>query len=336
MLPDLIAWLVALIASLISPVITLNSLQQIDDYPLYTMQYFGSYEQNIAIVEAAGELPHAGVVGQSTASGAAQPAWACSLFAAFADPDSAVYGRNFDWTYSPAVLLFTHPPDGYASVSMVDIAYLGFPDSRSARRIAEMPLAERAPLIYAPLLPFDGMNETGLAIGMAAVSGSEMPYDPARPTVGSLGIIREVLDHARSVDEAVAIFESFNVDMGGGPPIHYLIVDAAGRSVLIEFYNGEMIVQPNAQPWDVATNFIRAAAGRSPERMCARYRTISAAMADQEGRLTSAEALDLLRRVAQGSTQWSIVYSLATGEIHVAMGRHYDSVYTLYLRLAEE
>jgi hypothetical protein len=336
MLPDLIARLVALIASLIGPVITLNSVQKIDDYPLYTMQYFGSYEQNIAIVEAAGKLAHGAVSGMATASGEAQPAWACSLFAAYADPDAAVYGRNFDWTYSPAVLLFTHPPDGYASVSMVDIAYLGFTDPRLARRITEMPLAERAALIYAPLLPFDGMNETGLAIGMAAVSGSKMPYDPARPTVGSLGIIREVLDHARSVDEAVAIFESYNIDMGGGPPIHYLIADAAGHSVLIEFYNGEMIVQPNAQPWDVATNFIRAAAGESPERLCARYRAISAAMAGREGRLTAADALDLLRRVAQGSTQWSIVYSLATGEIHVAMGRRYDTVYTLHLGLAEE
>jgi hypothetical protein len=132
MLPDLLAWLVALFVSLISPVATLASLQKIDGYPLYTMQYFGSYEQDIAIVEAAGRLAHGGVSGETAASGDLQPAWACSLFAAFADPGSAVYGRNFDWTYSPAVLLFTHPPDGYASVSMVDIAYLGFSSPRSA------------------------------------------------------------------------------------------------------------------------------------------------------------------------------------------------------------
>jgi hypothetical protein len=194
-----------------------------------------------------------------------------------------------------------------------------------------MPLAERAPLIYAPLLPFDGMNETGLAIGMAAVGNAKTPYDPARPTIGSLGIIREVLDHARSVDEAPAVFESYNIDMTGGPPIHYLIADATGHSVLIEFYHGQMVVQPNAQPWDMATNFIRAVAGESPENVCPRYRTISQRMADRGGWLTAADALDLLRSVAQANTQWSIVYSLATGEIHVTMGRRYDSVHTLYL-----
>ena len=34
-------------------------------------------------------------------------------------------GRNFDWYEHPALILFTDPPDGYASVSMVDISYLG-------------------------------------------------------------------------------------------------------------------------------------------------------------------------------------------------------------------
>ncbi len=35
------------------------------------------------------------------------PAWGCSLFAFFSDPQAMLYGRNFDWEYSPALLLFT-------------------------------------------------------------------------------------------------------------------------------------------------------------------------------------------------------------------------------------
>jgi hypothetical protein len=92
-------------------------------------------------------------------------------------------------------------PDGYASVAMVDISYLGFRGERG-EIIAEMPLVERAALLYAPYLPFDGMNEHGLVVGMAAVSPSPMPVDPDHETLGSLEIMREVLDHARTVDEA--------------------------------------------------------------------------------------------------------------------------------------
>ena len=57
------------------------------------------------------------------------------------------------------------------------------------------------------------LDEAGLAIGMAAVSSSPMPRDPDLPTVGSLGIIREVLDHAATIDEAIQAFTS-GADMG--------------------------------------------------------------------------------------------------------------------------
>ncbi len=323
MLPDVLIRLIHLL-------LTLASVRQIDDYPLYTMHYYGDYAQNIAVIES--------LTARSVAppTAAARPAWGCSLFAAFTDPEHALYGRNFDWTYSPAVLLYTDPPDGYASVSMVDIAYLGFASPIAARRITDLPLIERAGLLYAPLLPFDGMNEHGLAIGMAAVDDTAMPYDPARETIGSLSVMREVLDHARTVDEAVAIFEQYNIDMEGGPTIHYLIADMTGRSVLIEFLDGAMIVQPNAQTWDMATNFIRATAPDAPESMCWRYSTISALMSEQSGQLTPEDALALLSHVAQDGTQWSIVYGMATGEIRVVMNRAYTQSHTLYFSLAEE
>jgi len=288
------------------------------------MQYYGDMAQNAAVIEAAGRYLQGVVFDLPAAPAEKQPAWACSLFAALADPQEALYGRNFDWNFSPAVLLYNYPLDGYASVSMVDIAYLGF----GRADVSAMSLAERAALISAPALPFDGMNEYGLAIGMAAVSASKMPYDPALPTTGSLGIMREVLDHARTVDDAVAIFGRFNIDMAGGPPIHYLIADAAGHSVLIEFYAGQMVVQPGARGWDMATNFIRTAA-RNPESMCWRYRTISERLSASEGQITPDDALSLLESVSQGSTQWSVVYDMAAGVVRVAMDHDYDTLYTL-------
>jgi hypothetical protein len=330
MLPDVLVRWLHLFLSLVSPALTLASVQQIDDYPLYTMRYYGDYAQNIAIVEALSAQTFA----LPTAD--ARPAWGCSLFTAFADSENALYGRNFDWRFSPAVLLYADPPDGYASVSMVDIAYLGFASPTAARSITDLPLTDRAGLIYAPLWPFDGMNEYGLVIGMAAVSDTAMPYDPAHATIGSLGIMRAVLDHARTVDEAVAIFQQYNIDMEGGPTLHYLIADATGQSVLIEFADGALIVQPNAQRWDMATNFVRATAPRVPESMCWRYRTISAQMSESAGRLTPEDALGLLSRVAQSNTQWSIVYGMASGEIRVAMHGDYTHAHTLYFSLAEE
>jgi hypothetical protein len=298
---------------------TLASLVKVDDHPLYTMRYVGVYETST----------------RQTSNGTKGPVaktalpWACSLFAT-----AEVYGRNFDWQHSPALLLYTDPPEGYASVSMVDIAYLGF-EIEELDRLTEMELADRDKLLAAPRLPFDGMNEAGVAVGMAAVPPGEMTPDPTKETIGSLGVIREILDRASDVDEAVAILGRYNIEYEGGPPLHYLVADRTGRSALIEFYQGEMIVIPNADPWHLATNFLRASAGDSAAGRCQRYDTISERIVAAEGDLGVHSGMELLAEVSQLNTEWSVIYQLQTGEVLVTMGRNYASPHTFQFALAD-
>ncbi len=293
---------------------TLNSLEKVDEYPLYVMRYAGGYQDHLN----APALP---------------TGFACSLFAALGNPDHLLYGRNFDWEYSPALLLFTDPPDGYSSVSLVDLTYFGF-TSETAAGLDTEPLAGLLDLLDTPSMPFDGMNEYGLAIGMASVPGSMAGNDPAKATIGSIGIIREVLDHARTVEEALALFAQYNIDFTGGPPIHYLLADADGGSALIEFVDGEMVVLPSENPWHLATNHLCATA--SGDGGCSRYRTLNQRLTDTGGSLAPEDAMSLLDDVSQpGSTQWSVVYDLSTGNITVVMGRNYAASYTFQLPLSK-
>jgi len=302
---------------------TLDSLKKVDDYPLYTMRYYGSYDRR-----ASSDGIH------RLASASVPPTWACSLFAALGDANNMLYGRNFDWEFSPAVFLFTSPPDGYASVSMVDIAYLGFGGSK-ATTLTDLPLAERRALLNAPLLPFDGMNERGLAVGMAAVPPGDMKPDPSKETIDSLLVIRKILDQASSVDEAVTILQRYNIDMEGGPPLHYLIADRSGRAMLVEFYQGKMVLMLNDRPWHQATNFLRSAVGENAQGQCWRYDTIFRQLTQAGGRLLAQEASSLLADVSQEGTQWSIVYEMNTGDVKVSMGRRYGNVHTFHLDLVK-
>ncbi len=305
----------------------LNSLEQVDDYPLYTMRYYGEYElQSVSMIDNRAIWENL----QPNLPTMRQPAWACSLFAALGEDEDMQFGRNFDWDYSPALLLFTQPKDGYASVSMVDITYLGFGDAR-AHGLTELPLKERGALLDAPYLPFDGMNEHGLAVGMAAVPSGEMKSNPSKETIGSLMVIRNMLDYAWNVDEAIAILGSYNIDFEGGPAIHYLIADPSGRAALVEFYQGEMIVIPNNEPWHQATNFLRAGAGETPEGRCWRYDKISEQLSASNGKLTPQEAMDLLADVSQEETQWSIVYGISENGVNVVMGGDYGEALTYQL-----
>lgn len=292
---------------------TLLSLDQIDDFPLYTMVYQGGLElekENAALQNYDNE-----------------PAWACSLFTAYGDSEEVLFGRNFDWDFSPALLLFMDPPDGYASVSMVDIYYLGFRGER-ASGITDLPLEERVGLLNAPYLPFDGMNETGLVIGMAAVPPGNVEHDPEKETIDSLMVMRKILDQAATIEEAVEIFQRYNVDMGS-TPIHYLISERSGRSALIEFSKGEILVLPNENNWQIATNFLMSEAWTDPGIHCGRYDLIEENLEDLDGKITPRRAMNLLERVAQLSTQWSVVYRASANQIWISMGGEYQNIHKI-------
>jgi len=312
----------------------LDSIVKLDDYPLYTMTYAGAYPSETNSLQQV----RASTISMVTpASNVLQIPWGCSLFVTQGDKHGRLYGRNFDWEFSPAILLFTNPPDGYASVSMVDIAYLGFEGSR-ARNLLDFSIVERKSLLAAPYFPFDGMNEKGLAVGMAAVPPGDMKFDPEKETVDELRVIREILDHAATVDEAITILGSYNIDMGN-VPIHYLIAEGAsppGGSALVEFYRGEMVILRNDLPWQQATNFLVASMNENPAGACQRYDLISERLSQAGGQINVQEALSLLSDVSQEITQWSVVYNMTDGSVHLVMGQDYETVHTVHINITRK
>jgi choloylglycine hydrolase len=151
-------------------------------------------------------------------------------------------------------------------------------------------------------------------------------------TIGSLDAIRLLLDKAGTVDEAIALLGAYNIDWEGGPPLHYLIADAAGHSAVIEFLEGEMQVLPSEEPWQVATNFLLT--GLSPERAvrsCRRFATAYETLERAEGSLPPAEAMDLLEGVSQDITMWSVVYGMTGGDIRVSVGRDFEDIHQFRL-----
>lgn len=212
---------------------------------------------------------------------------------------------------------------------MVDISYLGFPGDASAD-LTRRPLGELLGLLDAPWIPFDGMNEAGLVIGMAAVPEAYVPVDPGKATVDSLGIIRLALDGATTVGEAIELIRSYNVDFEGQTPLHYLLADAAGDAALVEYHAGKIRVLRTQTGWHHATNFLMSAV-ESPAGQCERYDAITEQLESSGGDLDFDGALTLLGRVAQPHTQWSLVYSMTSGEIRVAMGQAYERTHTFSL-----
>jgi len=105
---------------------TIGSLKKLDDFPLYMMSFYGDYE--LPEYTAKGTLPQDMQIGNQPGN---PNFWACTCFSAQGENGNQLLARNFDWEDHPALLLFTDPPGRYASVSMVDISYLGYSKSEN-------------------------------------------------------------------------------------------------------------------------------------------------------------------------------------------------------------
>jgi hypothetical protein len=235
------------------------------------------------------------------------------------------------------LLLFYQPVEGYRSVTMVDLDYLF--DSEDAQRLDELSMEARSPLLAAYNMPFDGMNAQGLVIGMAAVPYSELPLDPKRESVDSLAIMRRILDLANDVEEALEILADVRPNWGGGPALHYLISDSTGRSVLVEFIAGEMVILESGGDWQVATNFLQQSADKPQKGQCWRYDLLQGELEDRFDVLSMEQVMDLLALVAQdgegSKTQWSIVYDFSKGDINVVVGGNYSNTYRFNLPMSK-
>ena len=101
----------------------------------------------------------------------------------------------------------------------------------------------------------DGLNEKGLSVGLFYFPGFAKYQDVKPEELGKalapweLGTF--LLGTCSDVKEAVAAATSVLVgaavqkDMGFVPPVHYILTDAGGNSVVLEYMDGELKIHPN-------------------------------------------------------------------------------------------
>lgn len=316
----LLVLVIGLGAILYGPVRTMASLERVDDYPLFVLRYHGNYFFDW-FSEHGIEWPLFQKFYKMMNPDA------CTSFVAMSDPNSVVFARNFDWLHRSSLLLFTNPPGGYASVSMVDLYYLGLEGMK------EIPWKKRFFLLGTPYGIMDGMNEWGVAVSINAVPFKKLPYDPNKPTLISNQIMRAILDHARDVDEAVSLIQKYNPNF---PVVcgHLHIADAYGNSAVIEYVDGRVIVVRNDKPWQVSTNFLLSEA--KPEVSDRwRYDLACEYLLGTEGHITEQDAMKLLQSVKLEQTVWSVVYNLSTGAVNIAMGKDYEKIHSFQLKMKE-
>lgn len=318
---------------------SLMSLKKVDDYGMYQMVYYGDYgfdeflevgADSDADIEAfvtkrllKGLPIDLGVTGDG-----------CTAFVVKNENGDTLLGRNFDFSYAPSLQVYTAPKNGYASVSTVNLSFAGYTEDH----LPDGSLFDRFLTLAAPFLPFDGMNEKGLAIALLAVPEAQAPYDPDRITLNTTTAIRLVLDKAATTEEAVDLLKEYNIYFSGDIECHYLIADASGHSVIAEYYDRELQIVEAATEYQIASNFIAYNGLNIGEGYTEfeRYDKVQNAIETNGYMLDEDKAIQLLADVGvlDGDTdklQWSVLYNLTTGNGKIFANRKTDNIIEFHL-----
>ena len=232
---------------------TLSTLRQVDGNPyLYTMEYKAAYDLDDVIekdVDTNAELlayvisrigkglPIKIKSSQVTEEDGEQKSFNCTSFQAKqADGEGYWYGRNYDFYKNPTLVTISHPKKGYASIACSDMSHIGY----GLDKLPEGFLSRVNCLasIYAPV---DGINEKGLCTSIMALPKQASQQDTEKHDVGTTMIMRLWLDRCATVKEALALLETVDVrhDAAVGAGYHYMIADASGHCVVVEFDKDE-------------------------------------------------------------------------------------------------
>lgn len=167
------------------------------------------------------------------------PEIGCSAFTATTDEGDVVFGRNYDFSKTNTCIVFTEANEGrHASFSTVDLQFLGIDVDTGVEGFMD-----KVTCLAAPYAPLDGVNDAGVSCGifMSYQGGEETvatDQDTDKPDFTSTTLLRLILDYADDVDEAVEIASSYDLHDSAKTSYHYMVADASGRSVILEWVAG--------------------------------------------------------------------------------------------------
>jgi len=240
-------------------------------------------------------------------------------------PNGPIYGSNLDVFF---------PADGLVFINQRGMEKRGFPSQSGTHGEKLTWISKYGSVTFNTAgreVAFGGMNEAGLVVGGMQFLKSEFPEPDKRPAL-PVGIwVQYVLDTCGSVEEAILVDSKVRIE-DSIPPIHFLIADAEGKCISIEWIDGEFVCHAgDSLPVKAMSNmsYTRALAafkrggprwwwsnpGQSAERFAAAHSRSQSYDPAAEPDAISYAFDTLVKVVSAPHTKWSIVYDIAKREI---------------------
>lgn len=253
--------------------------------------------------------------GASSPAEAAGYVFGCSFITAPDEQGQFLTARNFDWPdgQGDIVVVRNRPKNGYASIATTQLAFLGFGEDFQPTGS----FVSRLMLTACVYVPLDGCNEKGLYVADLVAGDQDVTNQHTdRTDVTTTTAIRVLLDKAATTDEAVAMLGQWDMHSDAGLAHHLAISDAEGHSVVVEWVDDEMAVEPTA----ICTNHYVADTRKKNmsdyfEDSHRRYDLLQCAAKRQPAMSEATITEAIAAAASKDFTRWTMVYNREKGAV---------------------
>ena len=255
--------------------------------------------------------------------------YGCATLKVVSPEGDVLMGRNFDWTQSLCIISRVKPKGGYEYVSAFDGRLLGFGDEWKPEGLPNQFMA-----LSSMFFALDGINEKGLAIAnLVAGDREETHQDSGKPDLTTTCALKYMLSRAADIDEAIALLKTVDMHSDVGWAHHYSMSDKSGRSVVVEYVDGEIVI---TQTGVVTNHYLceqKYMVGKYPEDM--RQEKLEEACNAAGGVMGEEELFNTMKfawqsESADGSfqgTQWTEIFNLTKPAMTLCWNRDEKSVH---------
>lgn len=231
----------------------------------------------------------------------------CTIFGKL-EENGIMIGRSFDWVQLGGNICFI---PSYRSYGVRTIGFC------SVEQLGE----DR---------PYEGMNEEGLFVGVTAIA-TRKGDDNCSCTlkIDSLGMVRYILERAKTVDDAMYIANKFVVDYRsryGVPKVQYFFADTNNKIGIYEENNFQENVTLQQGEYRVLTNMSVTSTNECIRRNKIRDILENGSVVDDNS------CMDIISEVKQKDlTAWSSVYNLNKKSFTLCIEQNYENKYEFSL-----
>ncbi len=269
------------------------------------------------------------------------PSFGCSAYRTEDVAGNILMGRNYDFRLDTSCLMVRcEPKDGYRSVAFAAL------DNINANEL-ETPDKKMA-CLTAPFVCLDGINEKGVSIATLTLSSEPTVRNTGKAKLATPLLVRLVLDKAASTDEALELIKQYDILSVNGRDYHFIINDASGNSVAVEWDCESETREPVVTPTRAITNFFvmhidkvqpktdNGMYGKGKER----YQAILNVLDDNKEKITREVAWNAIRSAVQepnpedvtSNTQWSVLYDNTNCTAEIVIRRHWGDVHNFAMK----